>query len=643
MRGRICFGVLLLPFLAPSLIHAQGFGKDLEQSLQVQAPADYPEANAVVIFDRERIDVTTSEIKFRRHVRLKILTKSGIGEVGEQSFLYVKGSDKVSHFKAQTITPDGKKHKVKSNAVFEKKYGDVREKTFAFPVLDTGCVIEYRYQISSSNYRYLRPWYFQSDIYTLLSEVTVGLAPGFNYTVSHQNTHGSRAPKKSTEQYPDHPGERLRVFTWSQKNLPPIGEEPFMSASENYRSSLKFQLTSFRNAYSDIKFVETWGKLGEDFDKYLKKYTKKKKKDVKRLAEEIVAGLQTQREKSEAIYNYVSSEFKNKSSNLYLSNETLADLLKSKIGTPEEKNLLLIELHRQLGMDAKPLLISTRSHARFHPRAPDLRDFNYLIAYVSLDDGSDFVDVSDRFSEYGILPPECLTEGGLLIDGAESALISMTVGNVHSARQDVTKMYVSDTGVVTCSLTCKLSGYYASEYSKLYDTETGEDFLQDHLMEFVQDDYELLDSSFARDSVDRFVMSANYTSRDLVTELDNNLIIRPVCYEFGENPFKSKQRFFPVDFMYPFTFKNVVEIHCEHPPGRYLLPEDIDIAIPGMSLERWSAVKDGIAVVVTEFAVKRPTFDPSQYDKVREIFQKMAEADAGEVTALFASADEADK
>jgi hypothetical protein len=169
------------------------FGKIPDDQWNIGAPQKYPEANAVILFSHGRMVVDIGKIDIYYHVRMKILTPAGIDDIGDIEITYDDDMEKLKGFEAETITPDGTKHKVKGDAVFEKKAGHYKTRTFSFPALEVGSIVEYKYEIIKEHgYRFLKPWYFQNRFYTYESRFSVELGQGFNYKVAYQNVRSMR-------------------------------------------------------------------------------------------------------------------------------------------------------------------------------------------------------------------------------------------------------------------------------------------------------------------------------------------------------------------------------------------------------------------------------------------------------------------
>ena len=183
----LCVGLITVTFVPGN---AQDWGEITEQEEAYQPPIEYPDANAVILFDRGRLTVTTDGITIDRHVRIKVFNSAGAEEAADIRIAYLDG-DKITGLKAQTITPGGKKHKVNRRKVHKQSVGSTSYRTFSFPAVEDGAILEYRYTNANKRFSYLDPWYFQNDLYTVESSFTLALAPGFTYSSLTMSVPGS--------------------------------------------------------------------------------------------------------------------------------------------------------------------------------------------------------------------------------------------------------------------------------------------------------------------------------------------------------------------------------------------------------------------------------------------------------------------
>ncbi len=632
--------LLLILLITSSTALAQKFGKITDDEWRMGPPEAYPEANSIIIFHKAEMEVTLDLVEIKYHVRMKVLTQAGIDEIAENEISFYEKYDKIKHFKAHTISPEGRKSEVKKDAVFEKMVGDWKHKVFTFPSVEPGCILEYKYTYKSERHWYLKPWFFQNNVYTLKSQISVCLVPGFSYDVDFRNVSGRYRQAEVTRRVnPSASGgmSHMEVYTWTIDNLMPINDEPYMASINDYRSAIYFQIFSFTtSSNSTYTYVKGWPDVGDQFESFLKGY-RNKQGTVEEIAREVTAAASTPREKSEAIFKHVASAYRTTSERptSWFEHKKLSTLIEEKHGHGEGKNILLVQMHQAIGLDSWPVLISTRDNSRFNPKFPSDRQFNYLLCFVQFDDGWEFLDAAVEHSPYGLLPPNCLADGGLLIDGNNSDLVRMTIKPVQSSRSDVTKMYVAADGAVTCSTLSSFDGYYAARYGEMFDRTEPLEFIQKRYMKRVDGQCTLGDHKCGMDSTYLFTTELNYNTDGHVRMLDNNLLVNPIEYAFTSNPFKSEKRFFPVDFVYPFSYLNRVEIYPESKMTGSTLPENLALEIGGAKYQRKSIATDSSVIVTSLLTIEESEFKQFKYKSLRDFFDQIALATEDEVAILL--------
>ena len=636
MKNVIWWGILatlsavaLLATNGRAEVRKYGDVKDVDRKLG--APTQYPEANAVIVFDCVEIKITADEIERKYHCRTKVLTQAGVEEAGEASFHFDDDYDKIRDFKAQTITPDGKKHKVEKDAIFDKQSGWRRERTFAFPAVTVGSILEYEYTIGSERFYYLAPWYFQNRFYTMESICSVELPNGFTYDAKCYNVPYRQQKPTVTERLDINrvnvagAEATIKTYTWTVTDIMPAVNEPYMMALDDFRSNLKFKLVSYEHGHYKKSFVETWEELGSEFLDGYKDYFDSNNR-IKTLAAKLTANCQNESEKSLALYEHVTNDYHTsfEYNDRYMQNERMSRLLDTRTGTAEEKNVLLVSLHQAAGLEAHAVLLGTRDRRRLDAGAPDFRQFNYLVAYVQFSDHFEFLDASSRYIPYGLIPPDCLAEGGLLLDADTSTLVKIMPRDTKSERHDVTRLAVHSDGSVTAALTCDFAGYNASGAARRFERVDPEEYVKDNYLEPLGVQYNLDSLTTALASDSNFAVNVTFTSDDLAQVLDENVMLKTVSYAYRENPFQRAQRSFPIDFNYPFVYENRIDITSELPVNRYVLPSDTTINLGDAFLKRTSRVSDSLATIEWHLIIRQPEFATSKYDDLRALFAQLA-------------------
>lgn len=620
--------ILLGLFIISSMVIAdQKWGKIDDEDWKLEAPRDYPEANAVVIFDKGELEVGMSRIIFDRHVRIKILNQAGIEEVGNVDIDYYI-DDKLRSIKAQTVSPDGKKYKVDKKAILEKTVDDYITKTIAFPNLEPGCIIEYTYSYSNDRFGYITPWHFQSDIYTLYSEFKLHLYPGLIFNAVTSNlASDEKEPETSFQLDLNNPqGQKHQIDVWRVYNRPPIKDEPYMSFRENYIASLCIELIEVATPDYKRSFATTWADIGERWQKWINVDYLNKHGFVKDLAESLTDGMTDKDLMVRTLYDYVKDNYKtDDQGSKFFNNDKLSQMLDKKTGTAKEKNVFLTELIKALDIPSWNIMIGTRNKRVFDPTIIQDHQFNHIITLAEIDRQYIYMDTETKYCPYGNLPVESRSNGGLRVDGKNSDLVKLVYENPDSYRRDLTKMFITKEGAAICTTTVKCSGYQASDYGELYESKTVEDFVKKYFLDKIDVAYTYDDPAFTYDSTGIFTMKLTYRLDNYVREIENNYFVKPIQFNYRANPFKNEKRFFPVDFGYPCAYYNTVEIRCEDSIISQTLPEKTNLEFPGSSFEKGYTVLGQGVVCEMQYDRKIPIVLEKGYSNLREFFINMAE------------------
>jgi hypothetical protein len=417
----------------------------------------------------------------------------------------------------------------------------------------------------------------------------------------------------------------VKTFTWKMEKLPAMKDEPYQGARKNYRSALRCQMVRFEDEWNTIEFISDWPDLGKFFlEKLVEPYVRSGK-GLNELAQSLSAGKSSTEESAVAIYHFVRDSIRTKTEpDRYFPHEKIELLLSEKVGTSHEKNLLIVELCKRAGMKAWPGLISTRDNGIFNHQIYQLQQLNQVIAIVETDKGSILLDASSRYCPYGILSPNCLVKGGLLIDGDKSRPITINPAPPQSYRVDRTHIKLESDGLARCSTHTSLTGYATVDYGEKYEATEPKDFVEDILFEELDDDYELISHSVTVDpneqKMDAFVV---YTSPKLSESLDGNLFFNQPILKFSSNPFKSEKRFFPIDFTYPALYHNIISYEVDTSFVVSEFPEEKHLQSSKLEFQRLSFLNGDNVIVESKLLISEPLIAPEHYPAVKKLFSEM--------------------
>lgn len=609
--------------LAGDSLHAQKWGKVTDEEWNLLPPANYPEAGAVVIFDNGEQEITTSQISLARHVRMKVFDKSRADEVSSVE-IYYRDGDKIKLLDAHTILPNGEKKKIKEK--FKKEVGGFKVITFAFPNVEDGAILEYRYTQVHQRYSFLDPWYFQHDAYTLHSQFSVDLAPGFTYRTTFVNV----------PVWDQKPEEEISTYTWSVDSLPPLRDEPYMGAERSYMTSINLQLLSFKDQYNDIEFGLNWGQLGEFISEDADDFGHDKNL-IHDVAQTITGDKTTLEDKIISLYEFVRDSIETRSDINYsfFDKDQAEELMEHRHGTAVEKNTLLVDLLRSLDVEAYPLMIGTRDFSAFNPNVHELRQFNHIICCLMCDSSrAATLDARDRSVAYPYLPPRDLVSGGLLLNGDKSAPVKLTHASRTSGAQLTSTVSLHPDGSAVCTTSVCVVGYEMNKFESVMRDTLSQKELMDEVMNSDDTKSEVLSAKVNHDvESDSLHFEFVFTLPEFATILDNNVFIKSSVIPMW-NPFTDDRRFCPVDFRYPFFRHCSTTINLPEGMKVAEAPPDVEKRMNGGMYVRRSFWSDRSITVSAMLKIDEAVFTPREYPQLKRLFDAWEDAGTDQVAAV---------
>ena len=309
------------------------------------------------------------------------------------------------------------------------------------------------------------------------------------------------------------------------------------------------------------------------------------------------------------------------------------DLIRRKKGRSHEKNMLLIAMLNAADLDARPLLISTRSNGRFEANRPQLHRLNRTIAYLPVADRVYFLDANDEQCPFDLLPPNFLSEKGFLIKEDEGEIVEIPTPKDAATRRSTTRARLTENGELICRTTLEFEGYRSrTERAKLTKKKP---------REYVK---EILETRFGEVSVDTFqIARAREVDQPLKVKIDyriqnyaqvvGDMIYCPsaLLHQLQSNPFKREKRYFPVEFGYGFAAEETVDLALPQAFEVVELPEAQTVVSLGLRFQSaCDADGNGVRFQRT-FSVNRVFYTPAQYPRLRNAYAQIASSDQGQM------------
>lgn len=642
MKTLIFSAALFVFAAAPRPAGAQAppvkWGNVPDEHLHMAAyPAD-TNATAVVLADYGTVAFEQDfGIVFRHHRRIKILTEAGY-EWGNVRLPYYAEdhTQDVQEVRGQTFTvgADGKvkRQGMPKGSVFRENVGEgYRQVRFTLPALAPGAVIEYQYTLRSKSPIFVPEWAFQDSEPVLWSEFRIEIPGRLGYV---RATRGVLNFHIQEEKDGVTPTGGSRIFRFVMRDVPALREEPYMTTPENFRARLEYQLASYYDpGFGVRRFLQTWDEVAKQLmeNDAFGRQIDRPRRNVRDQVEAVTAGLTDPVERMRALYDFVRTNVAFTGHMGYFLDRDLDDVLKTRTGSSPEVALLLVSMLREAGLEAEPVLISTRSHGTIIEEYPLLRQFNDVLVYVQAGGKPFLLDATDPLRPYDLLPYEALNGRGWLVrkGGAQWVGIQATGRYAHQAAITAA---LSEDGTLAGMLEASDGGYSALFKRRRLKDDGAEKLVRDVFLDGL--DEVVLDSHAVAgaDSVDGALKTqAAFTVPAYAQAAGDYLYVNPTVVDrTDENPLRLPERTFPVDFGYPsdvnynlrLTLPEGYEVHEKPATQRLSLPNG------GASFTRVVEVVDGVLVMQTRFVRARGVYDTREYHDLRAFYDRLVAAQA---------------
>lgn len=632
---------LLLSVTVSGQTLSQEFGKVGKDDLDLNSVSFDTDAEAVVMFDYGDSRFVQSEtgfdVLFERQTRVKVLTEAGAKFAEfEIPFYQDRGIfEKIFELEAVTYNfENGRltKTPLDLSTVYTEKINEFWSlKKFAMPGVKPGSIVEYRYKLQSEYVFNLRDWEFQWKIPVLYSQYTVHVNPFYYYVFRLQGA--SKADVY--ERYEDHANRHPLpfanvvgsdtfvdvVYKFGMKNVQAFRDEEYISSVNDYIMKLDFQLAQV-NMYNGVKrqIMTTWEELVKELDKHenFGRLVSKSEKAAAKLLN--LQELQTlgEEERLNRIIDYVKTNYSwDGESNKY-SSKTLDQLLKEKTGNSADLNLFATGLLAAAGIEAVPLISSTRNHGAVQVDHPFATAFNYTLILATVNGRMLLTDATEPLLLNNRIPERCINNKGLTVCPDNIRWIGLE-GKVPSYYNSEFRVEVEAGGLAKV-----FSKHSSTEYEGFYYRNLLGNNKQKIEKQYTIGSFDFDPASVTIENLDErqkpFVVSFEQQGR--LETINRRIYINPFLGQnMHDNPLKQKVRTYPVDLIYPKmrSFKTEIVI----PEGYEVTytPEDKSESNDLFNLYYQVYRKDdGNLMVTFSYLFKSAVYAPDVYPQLKSLF-----------------------
>ncbi|MCT4631050.1 transglutaminase [Winogradskyella sp.] len=626
---------LLIGFIQFSFAQEVKFGKVSKAELIEKFYDKDSSANAVILYRNQKTYIAISpasiDLITEVHERIKIYNKEAFDKATLLFTLSKDGNSKerVSKLKAYTFNLEGdkiKKVELEKDQIYKNEFSDYMDEfKFTMPEVKEGSVLDIKYKIISPFYFDVDEFRFQYDIPVRKLDAELRTPEGVNFNAISKG-YLSFYPKRFSSRDAS-ANIKVNVLSYSLEDIPALKEEIFVDNINNYRAGVVFELKSITMpGQRPIYYSKTWGDVAKiigntndyinkldktkSFDDYLDALIVDDKDDINKM------GTVFKYVKENVIWNGIDGKYFQKG---------IRRALKERKGNAADVNLTLVAMLRYVGLDANPLVISTRDN--LVPFFPTLNRLNYVIAYVVINDKQYFLDATEEFSDINLLPIKDYNWKGILVDNNNMVWRNIRIKEPNMAvSQYIVNAKIDEEGVLEGDLKARYTNHSAYQFRKMYKDKNLEEFLidkEEKLSNIEISDYKVENAETYKNYVSESFGFYKESFSDIVG--DKMYIYPSVFFATLENPFKSEMREFPVDFGYPIKkiYMTNIEIPCTYMV--ISIPKPIILQLPNNLGEfKFSSKLIGNKITLAmSLEIKKPIIGSNMYPYLKEFFNQM--------------------
>ena len=648
MRRFISLSFILICF-SGVLVQAQpedfNFGDIKMSDINLKAFPGDSAATAVVLreFGSTHFDSESHHLMFRYHVRIKILHKDGVNHANFVIPVHKQDNaderfrlDEASTFSYHFATGQLKSVPLERKNIYREnlnKYIDLYK--FTLPDVQEGSIIEVKYDIESPFIFNFRQWDFQSDIPKLESVYKASIPANYVYNIAligfynldiNENTivkecFGHGVAKKAD----------CMVLHLGMKNIPAFVKEDFMTASSNFISSVQFELSEVKRFSGSVdKITKTWKDVEKElrddnrFGKQLKRGRETFKKDLDPLVSKVNDPVQ----KATVIYDYIKHYFRWNGYYGKYSENGIKKAYDEKTGNIGDINLSLIAALQAYGFDAEPVLCSTRENGLPVELYPVLSGFNYVFCRVNINSKAYMLDASDPYLPFGMLPIRCMNSIGRVLNAKDSYWMDILPQSEQKQQTTLLLKLEADGSLKGDAKIVSFDYDALVKRKKMMSFNSEEEYIEDvdnRMPRMLIKDFKIENrTDVAKPVIETYNIEFDgFDDRSI-----NRIYFNPFIFDkWNENPFKSSERLYPVDFGAPLSYTYTLNFEYPNDYRVVELPEKVAVALPDNGGSFVFDIQNigNIIIMRSSLKTNRYIYNSDEYHALREVFARIVQ------------------
>lgn len=404
-----------------------------------QAPKtdEHPNAGADILYAYDYTEFYEDGTSITRHLyRIKIFNERG-RSFASRSIPYREGYQEVKIIFANTVKPDGKVVALDEKDIQDSSeyagyefYTDIKVKKFTMPAVEDDCIIEYAFETKNLkpvlSFDYFNVFLCQ-NLYPMEEDVMEIVLPA-NIELKYKKFNTALTP----EIIIDGNKKKYIFINTKQKEIIPESRMPSLLDRNTFPQLSVWTLNSW-----DV--ISKW---------YIDLFKEQMKSDseLNDYTKQLIAGKNTDEEKINAIFNFVSQNIRYIA--VLLGPHThkphqANEIFRKRYGDCKDKTVLLLTMLKIAGIEGMPALVPANSKY-FDDSIPSFSAFNHVIAVVPFRDKYFWLDATNEVAAYDSTPFPLPTKVFLIKDDGSYRFIKTPALDNKNDYYNIDVKYIID-------------------------------------------------------------------------------------------------------------------------------------------------------------------------------------------------------
>lgn len=559
-------------------------------------------APAVILCDYGHLNASSGT--FTRTLRIKILTKDGYGWANHSFSMPFKSG--IRGF--TTNLADGKmvQDKLTNDLIYSTRiYEDEYMQKVAMPNVKVGSVIDLEFKFKGIP----GEWRFQEEIPVVHSELILEDLPDVRF---RKNFFGFEKLFYSSPS------------RWVAKDMPAFKREPYMSSINNYITRLKFDILSISTYDINTSWERMDYLISEESPFYLKTTSVL---FLNSLANKLEKKFSARDELLKGAYDTIRTRMNwNQVERLVSEDGNIAEKYKTMTGSSAEINLILFKLLKRLNFDTHLLALSTVDNGTLSQFFPSYRQLNYTIVEVKEGDKQYLLDATEKYIPFGMLPMRCFNGQARLIENEKGEWVTLEPkGKIKDL--SLFELAIDKDLNINGKISFSRNDYSAFNFRRAYYKFNSKEEYLDSLMKSMPG-LTIKDEQIENleDIYKPLTETLNITIRNQAGRTPSELLVIPLqFYDLRENPFKTEDRKFPVDFGVPIDKTLIIDVAIPDGYSIGKVSEAVNMRLPenGGAFIFQAVPSEKNLKLSVRFNISKTLFIPEEYTILKEYFNQV--------------------